>query len=307
MKFFNKLKSLVVVMLLGLMTTQAISQQSQPQQGPQQGPQQQGQDDSFGFHGMMLFGQSKSYVSHLPMFHAPHNFQAVFEVEVDSSSEGGAAYKKLKLSSGPDQFSLAPSENFHLKKMIDGEIQEFEADVYKGHFEKQGAVNLGTAKIKVIKKIFSKDISGESHGAKRWIAQKYFIFGEMGSKTPELYAIHEVTSKPSYDAIFEVGLFAKAAEKPLILPKPGCTKRVCPPKSIPTPVCSVRWCPDNVSPAAPIKKIPTGFTDTVTFGTTSELEVPEALKGNSGGNHYKILETIHLDFNDLKFDHAMGM
>ena len=38
------------------------------------------------FHGMLLFGEQRAYLSHLPMFKSPHFYQAVFEVTL--SKEG---------------------------------------------------------------------------------------------------------------------------------------------------------------------------------------------------------------------------
>src|SRR5215212_3920941 len=32
------------------------------------------------FHGMVLFGEQTAYLSHLPMFMSPHDYQAIFEV-----------------------------------------------------------------------------------------------------------------------------------------------------------------------------------------------------------------------------------
>ncbi|MGE3974950.1 MAG: hypothetical protein AB7F59_10530 [Bdellovibrionales bacterium] len=31
-------------------------------------------------HGMVVFGKNATYVSHLPMFHAPHDYQLVMKV-----------------------------------------------------------------------------------------------------------------------------------------------------------------------------------------------------------------------------------
>src|SRR4030095_17245252 len=38
-------------------------------------------------HGMLIFGTEKIYASHLPLFHAPHNYQIILELELDSSSK----------------------------------------------------------------------------------------------------------------------------------------------------------------------------------------------------------------------------
>jgi hypothetical protein len=32
---------------------------------------------TFGTHGMLLFGEETLYLSHLPMFMSPHNFQVI--------------------------------------------------------------------------------------------------------------------------------------------------------------------------------------------------------------------------------------
>ncbi len=275
MKVFSKLSIGMFLVFGGMFSASAIAQTNP--------------SDTFGFHGMVLFGEKNTYVSHLPMFHAPHNYQAVFKVIVDESTEGGAAYKEMKSAGETGLFSIAPSELFELKKMIDGEINEFTADVYQGHFEKQGAVKLGPAKIKVLKTVFSKDINGLAVGGPRWIEQKYIVFGSLADA--ELYGLHEVTTKPSYDAIFKlelkIGVPPKHSKLPVLPDLPTCKTRVCP------------------KPVFP--KIPTtDFIQTVTFKAISDLEVPKVIKGTVA-TQYDILETVHLDFADLNPHHAMGM
>ncbi len=36
-------------------------------------------------HGMLLFGEQAAYLSHLPMFGSPHNYQAIFEVTLSKA------------------------------------------------------------------------------------------------------------------------------------------------------------------------------------------------------------------------------
>ena len=44
-----------------------------------------GGDDTTGVHGMLLFGEDVVYLSHLPMFMSPHNFQVLLEVGFDDA------------------------------------------------------------------------------------------------------------------------------------------------------------------------------------------------------------------------------
>ena len=43
--------------------------------------------DTTGIHGMLLFGEDILYLSHLPMFASPHNFQVLLEVRFDEVCE----------------------------------------------------------------------------------------------------------------------------------------------------------------------------------------------------------------------------
>jgi|GEM_PF-5239963 len=272
MKNFKGLKWFAPMMFLVLFSVQLSAQAT--------GGDHDHSVSAVGFHGMALFGEHVTYASHLPMFHAPHNYQAVFQVVVDGGTSAGLAYLKAVKDGDSGLYTLAPKQNFDLVKMIDGELKVFTADIYKGHFEKEGAVKLGEAKISVIKTVFSKDISNLEFTPSRWIKQKYVIFGhDFIRGYSELYALHEVTTQnASYDAIFKVkGSIRAPANFP---PKPSCTHRVCL-APISTPNTPGRY----------------EVLEFVSIKANSDLEVPTELSVT--GNVYSILETIHLDFKDL--------
>ena len=42
-------------------------------------------EDKPATHGMLIFGTNKIYASHLPMFHSPHNYQVILELDLDLS------------------------------------------------------------------------------------------------------------------------------------------------------------------------------------------------------------------------------
>lgn len=88
-------------------------------------------------HGMFAFGHGTIYFSHLPMFMAPHDEQAIFEVKLDA--RGLAAYNSL------DGMVTVVPEPFDLQEMI-AHPHAFRATIYRGHFERRGvAVATGVA------------------------------------------------------------------------------------------------------------------------------------------------------------------
>lgn len=43
--------------------------------------------DKASTHGMLIFGKNKIYAYHLPMFHSPHNYQIILELELDETAK----------------------------------------------------------------------------------------------------------------------------------------------------------------------------------------------------------------------------
>jgi hypothetical protein len=291
MKNFKNFRILAFLVLVCLCAASALGQShDHPHTEPNGGKD----TDAYGFHGMVLFGSQSTYAYHLPMFHAPHNYQALFSVALEPKSPGGSAYKKLVKDHPAGIYTIAPKDLFDLEEMIDGKIEKFKADVYQGHFEKEGAVKLGEATVYVHNKIFSKDISNPGVSGPRWIEQKYLVFGTQYKSFSELYAMHVVTSSPSYDAIFKVSeVFAPEP----ITPVPVCKKRVCPDWQYKhrwplDPPCNKKFCPEIPMLSKTVKKF-------VSFGVLYDLAVPKEVINGSFKPTYKILDAIYLDDADL--------
>ena len=66
-------------------------------------------------HGMLVIGEQTVYVSHLPMFMSPHDYQVILEVNL---SNGGsavhAAYVKDRKTNAASLCTLEPTEAFTL-------------------------------------------------------------------------------------------------------------------------------------------------------------------------------------------------
>lgn len=165
-------------------------------------------------HGMLLFGNQKSYASHLPMFHAPHDYQVIMEVSIGAFPHSIAHKKYNELKGTTDKiFTLEPLK-MDLTKVLDGSITSFQADLYHGHFEK-GGDNLGPVNVKVVHLIVGNKLNPQPAALSM---EKYVVFGSSG----EYFAAHAIEGKPSFDAIVTV-------KQPYTISAKVCTGRACPP------------------------------------------------------------------------------
>lgn len=177
------------------------------------------QADTTAIHGMVLFGKSNTYASHLPMFHPPHDRQLIMKISLLDFPRNNTVrlYQKLNAVSG-QMFTLLPVA-LDLDQVMNREKTGFQASLYKGHFEKGGQL-LGVVMVNVEKLILAAKLNSlapEEH--------QYLIFGEKG----EYFAAHIINGKPSYDSIL-------AVEAPYRLKTGICRLRYCPGLEGPAPV-----------------------------------------------------------------------
>ena len=94
---------------------------------------------TWGEHGMVLFGGSDGlFASHLPMFHAPHDYHVVIALQIASPAIDAAMRKRL--AAKPALWTLVPEE-FELARLAPGAtnpLTQFKADIVEGHFERGG-------------------------------------------------------------------------------------------------------------------------------------------------------------------------
>lgn len=166
-----------------------------------------------GSHGMLVFGEQTTYLSHLPMFHAPHDRQLLLAVSFRAlpGERTLARYRDAK-QQGAELFTLLP-EPLILSALAAGQIPTFKADLYLGHFER-GGTNLGPVEVEVTKVLVSHSLEAvpPASGA----PESYVYFGANG----EYFALHWVAAHPSFDMVM--------AMEPLFLEWTGrCPSRNC--------------------------------------------------------------------------------
>ncbi len=145
-------------------------------------------------HGMLLFGDKTLYASHLPMFHAPHNYQYIFKLTLSHGEQTLSKFAEEK-TNGQKLFTLVP-EVMDLTKVMDGTKKDFQAEIYSGHFER-GGTNLGSIQVHVEKTILSAKLNANSAPQE---FHEYLAFGENG----EYFAAHIIKEKPNFDAITQL-------------------------------------------------------------------------------------------------------
>lgn len=134
-------------------------------------------------HGMVIFGKSSIYLSHLPMFHNPHDYQALMEVTIasDPRTEEGL-------------YTIVP-EKFSLPEMM-ANPRPFKVEMYAGHFERGGKL-IGTTIVKIKKVLLFKKLNPLG---KRPAQLTYYSFGN----GKDQFLVHKISSRPDFDHIIQV-------------------------------------------------------------------------------------------------------
>ena len=151
--------------------------------------------DPDGFHGMILFGSGEDYyVSHLPMWMNPHDYQLIAKVKLPKAVYGLLNRKKKE---GATLFSISPTSNFVLPRFALGEVN-FSAELYNGHFER-GGQRLRTINIEFESLVFFKKLRREESQPPP-NRQKYIVFGRRGNQ----FMVHIAHGAPEIDEILEI-------------------------------------------------------------------------------------------------------
>ncbi|RNF84430.1 MBL fold metallo-hydrolase [Montanilutibacter psychrotolerans] len=165
-------------------------------------------------HGMLVVGTDVVYLSHLPMFHSPHNYQLIFEAGL--SGEVLAAYRADAARHPGAVYTLAPTAQWVLPTTIQ-QGGSFRADLYRGHFERGGTTILSDIEVRVADVVqFRRFEPGSSPEPAQWIG-----FGR-GS---EHFLAHRLEGPPDMDQVVQVSR-PQAEGRAVVLPgaaelKPG--------------------------------------------------------------------------------------
>lgn len=148
-------------------------------------------------HGMVLFGTNKIYMSHIPMFHAPHDYQALFEVELAHQSvDAMATYKKQLAADGSQKLVTLRPSPFVLPDLLNGDLTSIKASLFNGNFEQGGSQVLSNVTVKVNKVVYQKRLSLSEQP----LSQLTYLALQDQNK---VFLVHKISAPNSFDQIVE--------------------------------------------------------------------------------------------------------
>jgi len=153
---------------------------------------------------MMVVGEKSVFLSHLPMFMPPHNFQVILEATFTS---GGInvqdVYTRDRQSHGQTKmYTLRPEESFKLPSLFTPDPpsrNSFKGTIFRGHLERGGEEIEGLTNIDVnVKRVVYAQKFGR--GFDKSDKLTYILFG----RGQELFLAHVIARPPDFDQILSV-------------------------------------------------------------------------------------------------------
>jgi len=156
-----------------------------------------------GVHNMAVVGRHRIFLSHLPMFMAPHDSQVILEAHfVKQGKNVDGVYFADRAANPAVRFYTLSPEPFVLQELFQGDSThpprtQFKATVFRGHLEKGGEPIDRLTNIDVeVKVVHAHGFAGTDKGK----TLTYVMFGE----EPELMLAHFVSKAPDFDQILAV-------------------------------------------------------------------------------------------------------
>jgi len=160
-----------------------------------------------GTHGMLLVGTETIYLSHLPMFMSPHNFQVILEVTL--SDDAGRLLGDFQAHFGSASLFTFKPEDFAITDLVSrdpGEpLTSFTGDLYHGHFERGGDDIAKDAVVHVENVIHFGELTPDLTKPSELV---YLLFG----KGQELFLAHLISQPPDFDQVLSIQLGTASAQ-----------------------------------------------------------------------------------------------
>jgi hypothetical protein len=153
-----------------------------------------------GTHGMVLFTVGSSiYASHMPLYKKPHNVQLLYKLDNDDL----AVLQTVR----DGQFITVKPEKFNLQRLMRGEKMTVNADLYTGHFERDGMLVYKNIPLSFDERLYVRTFDDIKPSSKK---QSYDVVSLR--KSYKIY-IHRIQQAPSFDHMIGVDLEASCLTK----------------------------------------------------------------------------------------------
>jgi hypothetical protein len=147
---------------------------------------------------MLLFGDDPTYLSHLPMFQCPHNFQVLIEAGLDADALDVLRADRARHGDGmytfdPVPFPIAelePHDGVPARTTLTGTL-------VRGHFERGGTRIATGVRVDVRSVVWFRPLDGAPDPDR---ALRYLCFG----RGDRAYLAHALRERPSFDQVLAV-------------------------------------------------------------------------------------------------------
>jgi hypothetical protein len=159
-------------------------------------------------HAMVLFGQTKLYLSHMPLFSPPHNDQVILEVTLSKPGENPEErYRGDRGVTGTPFYTVKPPA-MCLSTLQPG--ASFVGDVHRKSYGDGGELLLAGITVTVSNVVYAQQLDPTTTDDTGSL--NYLCFGEPG----ELFAAHQITSPPSFAQILSLTILDESvASQPM--------------------------------------------------------------------------------------------
>lgn len=155
-------------------------------------------------HNMMVVGEKTVFLSHLPMFMTPHNFQVILEATFTS---GGKSVQEIYTKDRQNNkhtkmYTLEPQESFTLPSLFipnPPSRHSFKGTILRGHLERGGEKIEGLTNIdvNVTRVVYAQTLD---RSVVKPDKLSYLLFGSQ----EELFMAHVIAKPPDFDQILAV-------------------------------------------------------------------------------------------------------
>ncbi len=150
-------------------------------------------------HGMLMFGETPSYLYHLPMFHRPHDHQVLLVLRPGSAL--AEAYVADRAAGAAPLYTVVPAVGL-LADVVRPRAQRL-GRLVRGHFER-GGTTLTSGELAVSHVLQYRRLDPEAREA----TLDYLLVGNQR----EAFLIHLIGARPSFDQVLRVAAPAEVDE-----------------------------------------------------------------------------------------------
>jgi len=186
---------IVFTLILALVTSFTVFAEDEKQPPPPLDPAYQG------VHGMALMNKgSRVFAYHLSNYEKPHNVQLLYKLAVKDVS-------LLQVIRDNDLVTIKPKP-FNLQRLMRGESLSVQAELYIGHFEREGMKVYDNITIVFDEQLYVRELNDLTDSS---TTQEYEVIS-YNTKSDRLF-VHKIQKAPSFDHIIHVDLMSSCLNK----------------------------------------------------------------------------------------------